>query len=75
MCKIFTSSCLTGLTPRNQLGSFHIKNDDAVTEFGANSFKFASIYFSRILNVCNASFENKGVISSLTVCMFTSRSL
>ena len=33
MCKIFTSSCLTGLTPRNQLGSFHIKNDDAVTEF------------------------------------------
>jgi len=41
----------------------------------ANSFKFVSIYFSRILNVCNASFENKGVISSLTVCMFTSRSL
>ena len=28
------TSCQSGLTPRNQIGYFHTKNDDAVTEFG-----------------------------------------
>ena len=28
------TSCQSGLTPRNQLGSFPTKNDNVVTEFG-----------------------------------------
>ena len=65
------TSCQSGLTPPKETRLFLTKNDDAVTEFGANSFKFASIYFSRILNVCNTSFENKGVISSSRTATFS----